>query len=382
MLSSADVYGPHIPHFSLKDLDFDNDELKCIKFLQQFNIFPAHIKCPRPECSHDMILQQHLNQNESSLVYRCPLHSIVRPFAKGTFFELKRRSTILTVKTVYTWAHLPSIPTINHWSRKFGNLITSLREICSWKLSQDPVLLGGPDHLVQIRELIVNLRRDPHSDWSEKEAVVLVIYDLNEKRGFLELIPDREPSNIVSVVQRVLIPGTEIYRADWNRLTELQRAERPQLLVCQQRPTGESAEGQSEGIEEYSESLKLQKSTIRNVQTLSLVLAECIWRERFGFTEDLAFVNLLTQIGERHPPDANQSLLLSSIHFYNFNYRDNRHKTNVNSYLNFLIKPIPHVIGILFFLSIFNLTKFYNSFILFCDIIPNLFRKASKAYHP
>ena len=72
----------------------------------------------------------------------------------GSFFEKSKLSLKNWLHVIYLWAVDTPLKTtveaIGISARTTVNLYNFLRDVCSWKLLQQPILLGGPGVIVQI----------------------------------------------------------------------------------------------------------------------------------------------------------------------------------------------------------------------------------------
>lgn len=89
---------------------------------------------------------------------------------------------------IYTWTYECSNQQISEFIDISENSVTDwanlFREICSWKLLQQPIMLGGPNQIVQIDESVIakrkyNVGRLLLTQW------VFGAYDVDAKVGYM-----------------------------------------------------------------------------------------------------------------------------------------------------------------------------------------------------
>ena len=77
-----------------------------------------------------------------------------------------------------------SSATVVQWYQYF-------RDICSWKLLQTPVVLGGVGKVVQIDESVM-VRAKCHRGHQHPQRWVFGVYDPEARHGFIQLVRRRD----------------------------------------------------------------------------------------------------------------------------------------------------------------------------------------------
>ena len=88
------------------------------------------------------------------------------------------------------------------------------RDICSWKLLQNPVLLGGPNVIVQIDQSLVRRRQYNLGHVSEQQQI-FGLYDTNANVGHVQFVADRTAATLLPIIQQFCMPNTIIHSDMW-----------------------------------------------------------------------------------------------------------------------------------------------------------------------
>lgn len=182
-----------------------------------------------------------------------------------------------------------------------------IRDICSWKLLQDDIhKLGEPGHVVQIDESVFtrrkyNVGRVVDCKW------VIGIYDVQDKRGYLQLIEHRDAKTLLDVITEHVLPGTEIWTDCWKGYSSLNCLEGvspythktvnhsrnfidPVTGVCTNH-----VEGLWGCVKNY-----MRKLSVRNSPYIAEYLDQYMWRREFGQTAKDRFTNIVNHITEKY----------------------------------------------------------------------------------
>ena len=95
---------------------------------------------------------------------------------------------------------------------------TSGLEVCSTKLVNTPIGLGGRNVTVQIDELLFRHKPKYHPGRvprGEQWVFGLVDTSSSPSLGYMELIPRRDAQTILPIIQAHTHPGTTIYSDQW-----------------------------------------------------------------------------------------------------------------------------------------------------------------------
>jgi len=139
-------------------------------------------------------------KNKVSIVgymLRCPGCHRKRQLQTGIFLEGSRLQVNKFVGLLFLWAHEAPIKMV--LSMTGVSSVTAVqwyqyfRDICSWKLVNSPMTLGGPGKIVQIDESVM-VKAKYHRGYQlhAKQRWVFGIYDPSTKEGHIELVEQRD----------------------------------------------------------------------------------------------------------------------------------------------------------------------------------------------
>ncbi|KII64284.1 hypothetical protein RF11_13006 [Thelohanellus kitauei] len=168
-------------------MDFDqfsqiaSDPVSAIGFLRHYGILPEEKFCEG--CSTKMAEHQRPDISDKITFVCITCHS-KKSIRSGKILEDSKLPLIRFLWVVRMWAyHQIGIEPFLSLSKTTSARKTKfLREICSWKLSTQNLILGGPGHIVQIDESVIS--RAMHNrghDLLRPQRWVLGMYDAASK---------------------------------------------------------------------------------------------------------------------------------------------------------------------------------------------------------
>ena len=176
------------------------------------------------------------------------------------------------------------------------------REICSWKLSQNPIRIGGPSKICQIDETLISKRKYHRGRFIEERWVFGGI-DTETKLGFMEFVPDRSAATLLNVIEKYIIPGSIIYSDSWraySRIDQIPVVPRYEhYTVNHKRYFVDPITGvHTNSIENMWKNAKHKFKAMAGVHShmLQSYIDEFLWRQRFGTD---AFDNIMLHIEEK-----------------------------------------------------------------------------------
>jgi len=91
-----------------------------------------------------------------------------------------------------------------------------MRDVCSSALLAQPILLGGPGHIVAIDESVVARRKPGNAQGRPVPAQwVFGGVDLGTGEFFMQLVPRRDEATLLPIINRYILPGTRIWSDEW-----------------------------------------------------------------------------------------------------------------------------------------------------------------------
>ena len=133
--------------------------------------------------------------------------------------DLKMEATKL-LGLIYFWGcRTPVGVTVTHLgmlSATVGQWYQYFCDICSWKLLQVPMWLGGCGRVVQMDEsVIARAEYNRGSRLAKRTKWVFGIYDPVSKVGYVQIVPNRSTQTLRQIIWHVMVPGTEIWTDEW-----------------------------------------------------------------------------------------------------------------------------------------------------------------------
>ncbi len=130
------------------------------------------------------------------------------------------------------------------------------------------------------------------------------IYDPVAKEGYIELVDKRDTATLLPIIQRVVAPGTTIWSDEWAAYRRLGTLGFVHQTVNHSEYFKDPVTGVcTNHVEAYWCSVKRRFKSMcgTDSQMVSSYLDEHMWRERYGKTPELAFINIQRHISDRYP---------------------------------------------------------------------------------
>ena len=144
------------------EIVFCSPKLDIIQFFQQHQLIKTAMDCKK--CTVPMQLSEYSSRADG-YIWRCPVRSCrsTTSLRSSSFFEKSKESLREWLLVMLEWARetpVTSVPDLVKLTEKTAiQMYQFLRDVCSWKLLNDPCLLGGPGCIVQIDETCVSRRQ-------------------------------------------------------------------------------------------------------------------------------------------------------------------------------------------------------------------------------
>ena len=179
-----------------------------------------------------------------------------------------------------------------------------LRDECTWKLLQAPILLGGPGTIVEIDESLMIKRkyqrgaeREQHHRW------VFGMYDRTTHVGIIRFVENREADTLLPIIQTHIRPGTTIYSDGWaayNRIAQLGYSH--EVVVHEHHFVDPVTGVHTNGVEAYWSRAKKKIKEVygSRLEMIPSYLDEFLWRERNAHAGPETFQNMLNVIAEHY----------------------------------------------------------------------------------
>lgn len=262
-----------------------------------------------------MLVKEYAASVNVGHIFRCSnqgcraRHSlIINSFFENLHFPLYKYIFIF-----YYWAsQTPLHIAVEHLGISLVSLISHYnfcRDICSWKLIQQPIRLGGPGIVVQIDESVfVKAKYNIGHAMQRQQRWVFGIYDTITKQGYITFVNSRDEATLLPIIEQVVIPGSIIHSDQWAAYNGISRLPHPQpyqhLTVNHSVNFVDPQTGVHTNQVESMWARAKRRFKIMNGTYEHLIpsyLDEFMWRERFGQNASTAYDNLLADIAARYP---------------------------------------------------------------------------------
>ena len=192
-----------------------------------------------------------------------------------------------------------SKPTIVKW-------FSILRDVCSQRLLDHPIQIGGIGEVVEIDESLVS-RRKYNIGHAVPQRWVFGGVNPVTNIGFLQFVPDRSAATLLPIIQQRIAAGTTIISDQWAPYSNV--ANIPVVPPYDHRTVNHSEEFvNSHGdTTNHIEAMwnnakrKLKKMCGTTTDMLPGYLDTFMWKQQYGKTADMCFDSILLHISERYP---------------------------------------------------------------------------------
>jgi len=152
--------------------------------------------------------------------------------------------------------------------------------------------------------LSVMVRAKYHRGRQHPQRWVFGVYDPEARHGFIQLVRRRDARTLLPIIRRVVAPGTTVWSDEWRAYAQLGTLGYVHQTVNHSRNFTDPVTGVcTNHVEAYWCAIKrrFKRMVGTRSQLVPSYLDEHMWRERYGRTSTLAFVNMQRHIAERYP---------------------------------------------------------------------------------
>lgn len=221
-------------NYSIFDISqFAESNYAAIIYLQGRHLLKTNLNCQR--CGNVMLVKEYAASVNVGHIFRCSNQGcrarqslIINSFFENLHFPLYKYIFIF-----YYWAsQTPLHIAVEHLGISLVSLISHYnfcRDICSWKLIQQPIRLGGPGIVVQIDESVfVKAKYNIGHAMQRQQRWVFGIYDTITKQGYITFVNSRDEATLLPIIEQVVIPGSIIHSDQWAAYNGISRLPHPQ----------------------------------------------------------------------------------------------------------------------------------------------------------
>ena len=230
-----------------------------------------------------------------------------------SFFAKSKLPLNIWIHIIQLWAFDTPLKTLLEYvevSEKAAiDCYNFLRDICSWKLLQQPVILGGRGCTVQIGESLFKHKPKYHrgrATAQEKWVFGIVDVSTQPATGYMELVPRRDAATLLPIIRQHVHPGSTIHSDEWRAYSSLQYDPHyHHYTVNHSLNFVNPVTGvHTQHVESYwgRAKAKLKRMHGTSDRLLPSYLDEFMWRERYsGGVATEAFFHIFEHIAEKYP---------------------------------------------------------------------------------
>ena len=284
------------------------DDAGVVEFCREHGLLRKCFHCG--SCSRDYSTIK-WKSDTCGYVFRCPGCRSKKKLTADTFFDGSKLPIRKLLGLIYMWSYSVAVNTTTAFLGVSSATVVQwyqyCRDICSWQLLEEPLRLGGPEKIVQIDEsLLVRAKYNRGRQLRAQQRWVFGIYDPSTKEGYIELVPDRSAETLLPIIQRIVVPGTEIWSDEWAAYRPLGSLGYRHATVNHSKHFKDPATGTcTNHVEAYWNAVKrtFKKMFGTTAEMVPSYLDEHMWRERHGRTGHMAFLSIIRHIARRYRVD-------------------------------------------------------------------------------
>ncbi|VDI57254.1 Hypothetical predicted protein [Mytilus galloprovincialis] len=147
----------------------------------------------------------------------------------GSFFEKSKVTLNKWLYAIYLWSQERKVNTVvkqvDIGEKTVIQMYQYLLDVCSTKLLNTPIELGGPGVVVQIDDCLFNHKSKYNRRGRlKKELWVFGLADTSFKPAitYMELVEKRDAATLLPIIEKAVKPGTIIYSDQWKAYCNIQ----------------------------------------------------------------------------------------------------------------------------------------------------------------
>ena len=245
-------------------------------------------------------------------IWRCPRCLTRTTLFRNSFFSQVRIPPKFWVPLIYFWSAEVGIAstaaTLGISRQAVGQFYQFLRDICSWYLIQNPVMLGGPGIIIEADESsFTKAKYNIGHQLARPQQWVFGAYDPAAKIGYLQLVQRRNGPTLKGIIAQRIALGTKMYTDEWHGYLGLNQMGYQHFTVNHQHHFVDPVTGATTNhVEAYWSRAKRKFKQMYGChggqELLASYLDEFMRRNRFAQAHHpaVAFQNILAHISMRY----------------------------------------------------------------------------------
>ena len=298
---------------TLGPLIFGEDVRPLHDYLRNDGLIKQNITCQH--CQFPMQTRARPNNKADGISWRCinnrcPQKWTWKSIRTGSFFQDSKVALSTWLHCLFLWCIETSVRDtslqLQLSNRTVLDMFKSIRTICSRKLQQHPIRLGGPGVTVQIDESCFRHKPKYHRGRPPQRVQwVFGIADTSTSPaiGFLQMEDRRDAATLLPIIQNVLLPGTTVHSDQWRAYNNVGLHFTHRTVNHSLHFVDPVTGVHTQTIESYWAKCKKRLKNMHGT-TLDMLpgyLDEFMWRDRYGQTVLQCFDNIKSHIAELYP---------------------------------------------------------------------------------
>lgn len=249
------------------------------------------------ECNGEQVLKK-TKRNKDLLGWRC-YDALCNNFLvwtsirRGSVFEDFTVDLKEVVKSIYFWSTgMKQSDILIHVELGKMSMLKLKKLLCAnikTYYNENPIILGGPDRLIQVDETMINHKVKAHRGRGPKEQCwVLCIVDCSYSpaKGYACIIKDKSRSTVLPIIKRVVRPGSIIHTDEakiYNCLGKSENYEH-KAIVHKYNFVDYVNNVHTQHVESYNNKMKLRIKALKGVKDKAReeFLNEFMWLDNYS----------------------------------------------------------------------------------------------------
>ena len=286
-----------------------------IAFFQNHHLLSNQKECPQCTTAQTpaMMTLEPRDDISDKFHWKCRRCNKRISLRDGSFFSKSKLSLQKWAILMYWWARQYAVTDAAEEAEVTETTACQiyqwLREVCSTKLINTPIVLGGSNVTVQIDESLFRHKPKYHRGRAPRtEQWVFGLVDTSKQPalGYMEIVPRRDAQTLLPIIRAHTAPGTTIHSDEWRAYStvgQLPNVSNHSTINHSLHFVDPSTGVHTQHVESYWARVKWRFKSMKGVSSNQLpsYLDEFMWRERWGESKELAFRQIMAEIATQYP---------------------------------------------------------------------------------